>query len=182
MRLSDICNLLGRDWIPLAKSLEIPESDINLIETEYPGNTTQQAMVMLRLWMTQSENRVTGNSLEKALRKIGRDDIVNQCIFNVELVTDDLEKAVAKVQLDQTGFDSVREEIGSSRNATLRRNTSLDVSFDEQDLMKVRSRSLDGALAAVIAISAAATAAATFWPCRSCCVRCSLRPRQLAAS
>ena len=182
MRLSDICNLLGRDWIPLAKSLEIPESDINLIETEYPGNTTQQAMVMLRLWMTQSENRVTGNSLEKALRKIGRDDIVNQCIFNVELVTDDLEKAVAKVQLDQTGFDSFREEIGSSRNATLRRNTSLDVSFDEQDLMKVRSRSLDGALAAVIAISAAATAAATFWPCRSCCVRCSLRPRQLAAS
>jgi len=71
------------------------------------------------------------------LRKIGRDDIVNRCIFNVELVTDDLEKAVAKVQLDQTGFDNLRDEIGSSRQATLRRNTSLDVSYDEQDLMKV---------------------------------------------
>lgn len=80
---------------------------------------------------------MTGNALEKALRKIGRDDIVNQCIFNVELVTDDLEKAVAKVQLDQTGFDNLREEIGSSRDATLRRNMSLDVSYDEQDLMKV---------------------------------------------
>lgn len=82
-----------------------------------------------------------GNSLEKALRKIGRDDIVNQCIFNVELVTDDLEKAVAKTQLDQTGFDSLRDELGVSRgnstHNTLQRNTSLDVSFDEQDLMKV---------------------------------------------
>lgn len=60
MRLSDICNLLGRDWIQLATCLEIPESDINLIENEYPDNTTQQAMVMLKLWMAQSENKVTG--------------------------------------------------------------------------------------------------------------------------
>lgn len=79
-----------------------------------------------------------GNALEKALRKIGRDDIVNRCIYNVELVTDDLEKAVAKTQLDQSGFDNLRDELGpdSTRN-TLQRDTSLDVSFDEQDLMKV---------------------------------------------
>ena len=62
MRLSDICNLLGRDWIPLAKSLDIGDMDINLIESEYASNTTQQAMVMLRLWMTQSDNTVTGKS------------------------------------------------------------------------------------------------------------------------
>lgn len=61
--MSDICNLLGRDWIVLAQNLEITDSDINLIETEYPDNTTQQAMVMLRLWMTQSDNRVTGSSI-----------------------------------------------------------------------------------------------------------------------
>jgi len=135
LRLSDICNLLGRDWIALANCLEIPDSDINLIETEYPDNTTQEAMVMLRLWMTQSDNKVTGNTLEKALRKIGREDIVNQCIFNVELVTDDLEKAVAKVQLEH-------QTDASSERTTLHRNTSLDVSFDEQDLMK-DSESLD---------------------------------------
>ncbi|XP_045031248.1 ankyrin-2 isoform X6 [Daphnia magna] len=137
LRLSDICNLLGRDWIPLAQCLEIPDSDLNLIDNEYPDNTTQQAMVMLKLWMAQSQNKVTGNALEKALRKIGRDDIVNRCIYNVELVTDDLEKAVAKTQLDQSGFDNLRDELGadSTRN-TLQRDTSLDVSFDEQDLMK----------------------------------------------
>ncbi|XP_046439964.1 ankyrin-2-like isoform X4 [Daphnia pulex] len=143
LRLSDICNLLGRDWIPLAQCLEIPDSDLNLIDNEYPDNTTQQAMVMLKLWMAQSQNKVTGNALEKALRKIGRDDIVNRCIYNVELVTDDLEKAVAKTQLDQSGFDNLRDELGadSTRN-TLQRDTSLDVSFDEQDLMK-DSESID---------------------------------------
>lgn len=55
--------MLGDDWIALAKCLNIPDSDINLIESEYPDNATQQAMVMLRLWMTQSQNKVTGNLL-----------------------------------------------------------------------------------------------------------------------
>lgn len=91
--------------------------------------------------------------MEKALRKIGREDIVNRCIFNVELVTDDLEKAMAKTALtDQSGFESLQADLaGSSSPAPLprgaalgvavhqrmERNTSLDVSFDEQDLMKV---------------------------------------------
>ena len=60
--MSDICNLLGRDWIPLAQCLEVPDSDLNLIDNEYPDNTTQQAMVMLKLWMAQSQNKVTGNN------------------------------------------------------------------------------------------------------------------------
>lgn len=44
-----------------------------------------------------------GNELEKGLRKINREDIIKNCMFNVELVTDDVEKAVAKVHLDQSG-------------------------------------------------------------------------------
>lgn len=92
----------------------------------------------LSILLTFNDEYLTGNALEKSLRKIGRDDIVNRCIYNVELVTDDLEKAVAKTQLDQSGFDNLRDELGpdSTRN-TLQRDTSLDVSFDEQDMMKV---------------------------------------------
>ena len=78
-----------------------------------------------------------GNSLEKALQKIGRDDIVKQCIFNMELVTDDMERAAAKVELDQSGFDALREELGPSRDNTLHRNTTHSLAFDDQDLMKV---------------------------------------------
>ncbi|XP_033609017.1 ankyrin-3 isoform X5 [Cryptotermes secundus] len=135
IRLSDISNLLGADWVPLAFELGIPTSDVNLIKTEYPDNINQQAMVMLRLWLHTSGNKATGNKLEKALRKIDREDIVNQCVFNVELVTDDMERAVAKVQLDQSGFDALREELGPSRDATLRRSYS-NHDHDDSDFMK----------------------------------------------
>lgn len=64
--------------------------------------------------------------MEKALNKIGRDDIVKKCIFNVELITDDVEKAVARVRLDQPGFDSLKEELGPSRDTSLRRDATMD--------------------------------------------------------
>jgi ankyrin len=63
IRLSDISNLLGADWVPLALELGVPTSDVNLIKTEYPGNINQQAMVMLRLWLHTSGNKATGKML-----------------------------------------------------------------------------------------------------------------------
>ncbi|PSN43662.1 Ankyrin-3 [Blattella germanica] len=144
IRLSDISNLLGADWVALATELGVSTSDMNIIKSEYPNNVGQQAMVMLRLWLQTSGNKATGNTLEKALRKIDREDIVNQCVFNVELVTDDMEKAVAKVQLDQSGFDALREELGPSRDATLRRNMSLDPNNSEILKGAESSEELDG--------------------------------------
>lgn len=85
---------------------------------------------------------ITGNALQKALLRINREDIVNDCMYNRVLVTDDLEKAVAKVQLDQSGFDALKEELGPSRDQSMKRETSIEVSFDEQDMMRVRSYSL----------------------------------------
>jgi ankyrin len=100
LKISDIGNLLGSDWVMLAHELEIPESDINIIKTEYPENEGQQAMVMLRFWLNTQGNKATGNGLERALRKCDREDIVNKCILNVELVTDESEKHVAEEALD----------------------------------------------------------------------------------
>ena len=68
-------------------------------------------MVMLRLWLNTQGNKATGNALEKALRRINREDIVNKCMFNVEmsLVTDEMEHSAAKAALaDQAGFDSFK--------------------------------------------------------------------------
>lgn len=59
--MSDICNLLGSDWVPLSQCLEIPESDAAIIQSEYHDSVTQQAMVMLKLWMTQAGNKVSGD-------------------------------------------------------------------------------------------------------------------------
>ncbi|CAH1098989.1 unnamed protein product [Psylliodes chrysocephalus] len=128
-RLSDICNLLDEDWEKLALELDIPPSDIDLIREEYPENQPQQAMIMFRLWLRQKANKATGNQLELALNKIGRQDIVDKCICNVELVTDDMEKALAKIHLDQSGFENLKEELGPSRDTSLRRDTHVDKSY-----------------------------------------------------
>merc|ERR1712238_157956 len=101
LKISDIGNLLGSDWVKLAHELEIPDSDINIIKTEYPENEGQQAMVMLRFWLNTQGNKATGNGLERALRKCDREDIINKCIFNVELVTDESEKHVAEEALTE---------------------------------------------------------------------------------
>ncbi|XP_063863241.1 ankyrin-2-like isoform X45 [Scylla paramamosain] len=136
LRLTDISNMLGTDWVALAHELEVTDSDINIIKSQYPDNAPQQAIVMLRLWMQTAGNKASGNTVGKALRKINREDIVKQCIFNVEVVTDDIERAMAKAHFDQSGFDTFKDELGPSRDATLNRDVSLDVSYDEQDMMK----------------------------------------------
>ncbi|XP_044258344.1 ankyrin-3-like isoform X5 [Tribolium madens] len=131
-RISDICNLLDEDWVKLAAELDITPTDIALIKEEYPNNNPQQAMIMFRLWLRQKANKATGNKLELALKKIGRPDIVSKCICNVELVTDDMEKALAKVRLDQSGFDTLKDELGSSRDTSLKRNFSLSKASQEE--------------------------------------------------
>jgi len=122
LRISDIGNLVGPDWVNLAHELDISDSDINIVKSEYPDSDGQQAIVMLRLWLSTHGNQATGNALEKALRRIGREDIVNKCMFNVELVTDEMEQSVAKTALeDVSGFDAFKAELGPSRNSTLKR-------------------------------------------------------------
>ena len=65
LKISDIGNLLGNDWVRCAHELEIPDSDINIIKSEYPDNDGQQAMVMLRFWLNTQGNKATGNALGK---------------------------------------------------------------------------------------------------------------------
>ncbi|KAL1459441.1 hypothetical protein WDU94_011423, partial [Cyamophila willieti] len=108
----------------LAAELGIADDDVRAIGQEYVDNPRQQALVMLKLWMKTQGPNATGNNLEKGLRSIQRDDIVNQCIYNLEIVTDDMERAVAKTRLDQSGFDTLQDELGRSRDSTLNRSPS----------------------------------------------------------
>ena len=78
-----------------------------------------------------------GYELNKALRAINRVDVITHCKYNEEEVTDELEKAVALSQLEPAGFDDLKEELGPSRDASMARGLSLDVSYDEKDLVKV---------------------------------------------
>lgn len=100
IRLLDISNFLGNDWPRLAQELGILESDIDLIKAEYGDqSSSQQGLMLLRLWHNQDGKRATGNAMAQALNKIGRVDIVEQCIYNLETVTDQLERYLAKDQM-----------------------------------------------------------------------------------
>merc|ERR1711970_430398 len=137
LRVSDISNLLGSDWVKLARELEIDDQDINLIISEYPDNVGQQAMVMLRLWLNTEGNKATGNALEKALKQCDRQDIVNKCMFNIEMVTDNDEQEVAQSVLARDeGYDAFKEELSPINNSTLKpltRDYSIDVNVDESE-------------------------------------------------
>lgn len=125
--------------MPLARELKISQTEIDEIEKVCANNIPKQADIMLRLW-ADSGSSATGNVLEKGLRAINRDDIVMACIFNVEPVSDDVEKEIAKqhldggmdqsgydsLKMDQSGFDSLKEELGGSRDSSLRRNEKID--------------------------------------------------------
>lgn len=112
-------NLLGDDWVLLATHLGLTTSEINVIKSEYPDSVAKQAQSMLRMWRAQSGNQVHGNNtLENALIRIGREDIIPQCL-NVDL----LEQNVDAVALR-------KEDRG------LKKDISLDQAFYDRDIMK----------------------------------------------
>ena len=47
LRISDIGNLVGPDWVNLAHELEISESDINIVKSEYPDSDGKQQIIII---------------------------------------------------------------------------------------------------------------------------------------
>lgn len=64
IRLTDIANLLDKDWEPLAEELNIPPNDVALIKQEYPDKPAQQAAAMFKIWQNNG-NKATGESLHR---------------------------------------------------------------------------------------------------------------------
>ena len=131
LHLSDIAKEVGNDWAALAGQLGIPVQEIQQIRDEVASDKENQALTMLKIWIQRMGPAATGNALEKALQNIGRDDIVHKCMSNIEVVTDDVEKAVAKVHLSGPG------SITSVTKTTVITTSSTD----ERDIMKVSSAS-----------------------------------------
>ncbi|UJR30690.1 hypothetical protein I4U23_018211 [Adineta vaga] len=100
IRLTDIAKLLGSEWPALAAELELTEEEVTKLMDEYGQNA---ALHMLRYWLKSRGPDATGNCLQLALRKINKETIVNNCVFNIEWVTDAAEKEVAKARLTSRG-------------------------------------------------------------------------------
>ncbi|XP_056019544.1 uncharacterized protein LOC125671322 isoform X7 [Ostrea edulis] len=134
INLSDVADTLKGDWVILATQLDISGDEIHKINSDY-RTVNDQALAMLSLWKEKKGDQATGNELERALRSIKREDVVQKCMYNVETIQDEVELAAAKVAMDQSGFDTFAEEIGVPQDS-MKRNMSLDVQFDEKDIQK----------------------------------------------
>ncbi|XP_071051754.1 ankyrin-3-like [Onthophagus taurus] len=104
-RLADMSNLLGEDWVALAEQLGLTPSEINVIKSEYLDSVAKQAQSMLRMWISQSGNKAQGDTLENALRRIGREDIIPQCL-NV----DDIDRVPKIERYSKKDIDSILKE------------------------------------------------------------------------
>ncbi|GAU97157.1 hypothetical protein RvY_08508-2 [Ramazzottius varieornatus] len=119
VRLHDVADMVGSDWPALAQQLGFRDPEIQSLMDEEP-KTNIQAFNMLRRWIARRDvTKSAGNELEQALKRIGRDDIVNKVMFNVKLLTDDLDRTMARLSVDrdQVGFDALHEEIGPGTSA-----------------------------------------------------------------
>ncbi|XP_057661824.1 uncharacterized protein LOC130897163 isoform X11 [Diorhabda carinulata] len=114
-RLADMSNLLGEDWVSLANQLGLTTSEINVIKSEYPDSVAKQAQSMLRMWLSQTGNKAQTNTLENALKRIGREDIIPQCL-NVDqggqTITRIKQEEIGKYRLKKD-VDSIEKEKGA---------------------------------------------------------------------
>lgn len=110
LRIVDVSNLLGEDWIPLAAELGITEAEVNDIVAENPTSTPRQAQSMLREYIKRKDSNRA--ALENALRTIKRDDIVTKCIII-------------------SGYGALGKPVTS-----VRKHGSLDNGYEEPDIMK----------------------------------------------
>jgi ankyrin len=85
MRIVDISNLLGEDWVKLAPEIGISETDTDNIIAQHPTSVAQQAQAMLKLFRSKLKNDL--NILEDGLRTIQRTDIVERCIKTTTTTT-----------------------------------------------------------------------------------------------
>ncbi|KAI1724892.1 death domain-containing protein [Ditylenchus destructor] len=75
-----VARKIGPDWPRLARTLQIPDSDVRQIKRELSSNggAGQEPLTILKIWIHLKSTEATVDELQQALRKIGRDDIVQK--------------------------------------------------------------------------------------------------------
>nr|XP_036219997.1 ankyrin-2 isoform X8 [Bactrocera oleae] len=77
IRIVDLSNLLGKDWIQLASEIGISTEEIDDIINQNTDSIARQAQSMIRLFKDKPNYDI--HALEDALKNIGREDIMKKC-------------------------------------------------------------------------------------------------------
>ncbi|XP_037945387.1 ankyrin-2-like [Teleopsis dalmanni] len=77
IRIVDLSNLLGKDWVQLATEIGITTEEIDEIISHNTDSIARQAQSMIRLYKDKPNYDI--HALENALKNIGREDIMKKC-------------------------------------------------------------------------------------------------------
>jgi ankyrin len=148
--LMEVANMVGGDWINLARELDISHDDLWAIQSN--ENTLceeARALEMLTLWQQEAGPKANGNELARALHAIGREDVVKTSMHNITVVTSDQEKNEARELLGIDGKHSgqstpfLRVDTLNSVEDSMVVETGGD---DEDALREMESKSMDKVL------------------------------------
>jgi ankyrin len=137
LNLPAVAREVGMDWYPLAQELDVTDKEVTRISNE--NSAEAQSLALLQNWHSKlNPQKNPKNILEKALKAVGRDDIVAKYLKSSSPhVADSLERAIDSAGRDQEAFENLREEIGS-RGTSGGRDLNL-VNLEDRDFMKVQS-------------------------------------------
>lgn len=94
----DIAAMLDSDWVSLARQLGIGDREVLRIQLDN-ASMIEQARGVLRLWACTATHPHP-STLERALRYIGREDIIEKFFFEVMPTDVEAEKSITAVSAD----------------------------------------------------------------------------------
>lgn len=148
LRIVDISNLLGEDWIRLATEIGISQQEISTIKEQHPASTAQQAQSMLRMYQVRKQN--ARNILEQGLRTIKRDDIITKCmkITNYIETSKNYDPSVLERRKHGNSLDNGYEEPDNMKDSEsveelvfqegLQTILSIILTFDNKSVFKIK--------------------------------------------
>ncbi|VDP80886.1 unnamed protein product [Echinostoma caproni] len=108
--LRQVASHVGPDWPVLAMYLGVSEPDMDEISSRYTSDE-ECAYAMLLHWQEQtSDLQTSGTRLAQALRQLGRDDVLRNCMMNVAPVTSEEERDQALRTLAAAGVSGPYSE------------------------------------------------------------------------
>lgn len=139
VRITDISNFLGDDWIRLAREIGFNEEEIEEIIDNHPNSNAQQAQSMIKTFHSTKSGDI--NKLESGLRTIGRVDIVERCLIRT-ITTTTTTTIISRSKVDSEESKYTAEEKKVDSEAVKKRIIDEEEIIELKDSESVLSKSV----------------------------------------
>lgn len=136
MRIVDVSNLLGDDWMCLAPEIGITPTEVSNIKAQNENSIAQQAQAMIQLFKVKKSN--DQNILENGLKTIGREDIIRKCVTVRKRIHLDAPHETDNMKMSESVEELVRRE-DISRLQQLHEREEFKYSAEEKEVEESES-------------------------------------------